>query len=66
MSNKGDSIQKSLKNNVFQMTQLGWVEESTQWVWNIHISLERWTWVYNNEYNIEKRSGNIVKKTMPK
>ena len=34
-----DRIQKSLNNNVLWMTQLDLVEDSTQWVWNVHMSL---------------------------
>ena len=33
-----DSIYKSLKKNVFWMNLLDWVEESTQWVWNVYMS----------------------------
>ena len=52
------------------MTWLDLVEDSTQWVWNIHMSLEWLTWVYNDENNIEnfsiKQCENSVKKTMYK
>ena len=48
-----DSIQKSLKNNMFWMNLLDLVEDLNQWVWNVHISLEWWTWIYKYEKNIE-------------
>ena len=47
-----DRIQNSLKNNVFWMTQLDLVEDFAQWVWNVHMSLEWRTWVYNYEESI--------------
>ena len=33
-------IQKSMKNNELLMTQLDLVKYSTQWLWNVHKSLE--------------------------
>ena len=48
------------------MTRLDWFEDSTQWFWNAHISLEWWTWFYSDENNIEncsiKECENSVKK----
>ena len=61
-----ERIQKSLKDNVFWITQLDWVEDSTQWVWNVHISLEWWTWVKNDEEKLKTILENSVKKTMYK
>ena len=37
-----DRIKKSLKNNVFWMPRLDLVDDSTQLVWNVHVSLEWW------------------------
>ena len=34
------------------MTGLDWVEESTNWFLNVHMSLEWWTLVYNDKDNI--------------
>ena len=48
------------------MTKLNLAEDSTQWVLNVHISLEWWTWVYNDGVNIENGIGNSLKKTMYK
>ena len=39
--------------NVFWINQLDWVEDSTQQVLNVHMSLKWWTWVYDHENNIE-------------
>ena len=51
-SKRGYRIKKSLKNNVFWMTQLDWVEmDSTQWVWNFQL-------VWNDEKNTENCSKN--------
>ena len=35
---QSDRMQKILKNNAFLMTRLYWVDESTQRVWNFHMS----------------------------
>ena len=32
---------------------MDWVEDSTQWVWNAHMSLEWRTWVQNDEDKID-------------
>ena len=34
------------------MTRLNSVEYSIQWVWNVHMGLEWWTWVYKDEESI--------------
>ena len=41
---------------MFWITWPDWVEDYTQWVLNIHMSLECGTWVYKDENNIEKVS----------
>ena len=46
------------------MTQVDWVDDSTQWVWNAHMSLEWLTWVYNYEKNIENCSIKKCKKSV--
>ena len=38
------------------MTRLEWVEDLTQSVWIVYTSLEWWSWVYNDEENIENCS----------
>ena len=38
------------------MNRLYLFDDSTQWVWNVHISLEWWTLVYNNEESIDNCS----------
>ena len=52
------------------MTQMDWVDDLTQWFWNVHMSLDWWKWVLNDEKNIEnfsrKKCENSVNKDMPK
>ena len=52
------------------MTWLDWGEDLTQWVWNILMSLEWWTSVYNYGKEIEnftiKQCENSFKKTINK
>ena len=39
---KGKSIQESLGHKVLYTTQIYWVEESTQSVWNVGIKFDTW------------------------
>ena len=38
------------------MNRLDFIDDSTQWVWSVHMSLEWLTWFLNDEKNIENSS----------
>ena len=51
---------------MFRITWLKWNDDSTQSVWNFHMSLEWQTWVYNGENNIKNCSIEQCEKSVKK